>query len=288
MNNSASKIKLTDYDDLFGFKEEKKDEQIKKVDINKIVSFKNHPFKVIENDDFNELVKSINEIGIMEPLKVREIDGRYEIISGHRRKKACEILGITEIPVEIKDVDDDDAVIMMVDANIHRANILPSEKAKSYKMKNDALKHKGKKSIMNTAEKISENDSERQVFRYIRLINLIPGLLDLTDEGKLSFGAAVSLSYLSEDGQKEIMNYYEITGNLPNADAAEKLKNISSEVNFDEIQKVMIKPKTNKRKVSFSENKLKEFFTDDVDENQIEEIIMNLLKNWKMNETNNN
>ena len=288
MNNSASKIKLTDYDDLFGFKEEKKDEQIKKVDINKIVSFKNHPFKVIENDDFNELVKSINEIGIMEPLKVREIDGRYEIISGHRRKKACEILGITEIPVEIKDVDDDDAVIMMVDANIHRANILPSEKAKSYKMKNDALKHKGKKSIMNTAEKISENDSERQVFRYIRLTNLIPGLLDLTDEGKISFGAAVSLSYLSEDGQKEIMNYYEITGNLPNADAAEKLKNISSEVNFDEIQKVMIKPKTNKRKVSFSENKLKEFFTDDVDENQIEEIIMNLLKNWKMNETNNN
>ena len=288
MNNSASKIKLTDYDDLFGFKEEKKDEQIKKVDINKLVSFKNHPFKVIENDDFNELVKSINEIGIMEPLKVREIDGRYEIISGHRRKKACEILGITEIPVEIKDVDDDDAVIMMVDANIHRANILPSEKAKSYKMKNDALKHKGKKSIMNTAEKISENDSERQVFRYIRLINLIPGLLDLTDEGKLSFGAAVSLSYLSEDGQKEIMNYYEITGNLPNADAAEKLKNISSEVNFDEIQKVMIKPKTNKRKVSFSENKLKEFFTDDVDENQIEEIIMNLLKNWKMNGTNNN
>lgn len=288
MNNSASKIKLTDYDDLFGFKEEKKDEQIKKVDINKIVSFKNHPFKVIENDDFNELVKSINEIGIMEPLKVREIDGRYEIISGHRRKKACEILGITEIPVEIKDVDDDDAVIMMVDANIHRANILPSEKAKSYKMKNDALKHKGKKSIMNTAEKISENDSERQVFRYIRLTNLIPELLDLTDEGKLSFGAAVSLSYLSEDGQKEIMNYYEITGNLPNADAAEKLKNISSEVNFDEIQKVMIKPKTNKRKVSFSENKLKEFFTDDVDENQIEEIIMNLLKNWKMNETNNN
>lgn len=288
MNNSASKIKLTDYDDLFGFKEEKKDEQIKKVDINKIVSFKNHPFKVIENDDFNELVKSINEIGIMEPLKVREIDGRYEIISGHRRKKACEILGITEIPVEIKDVDDDDAVIMMVDANIHRANILPSEKAKSYKMKNDALKHKGKKSIMNTAEKISENDSERQVFRYIRLTNLIPGLLDLTDEGKLSFGAAVSLSYLSEDGQKEIMNYYEITGNLPNADAAEKLKNISSEVNFDEIQKVMIKPKTNKRKVSFSENKLKEFFTDDVDENQIEEIIMNLLKNWKMNGTNNN
>lgn len=288
MNNSASKIKLTDYDDLFGFKEEKKDEQIKKVDINKIVSFKNHPFKVIENDDFNELVKSINEIGIMEPLKVREIDGRYEIISGHRRKKACEILGITEIPVEIKDVDDDDAVIMMVDANIHRANILPSEKAKSYKMKNDALKHKGKKSIMNTAEKISENDSERQVFRYIRLTNLIPELLDLTDEGKLSFVAAVSLSYLSEDGQKEIMNYYEITGNLPNADVAEKLKNISSEVNFDEIQKVMIKPKTNKRKVSFSENKLKEFFTDDVDENQIEEIIMNLLKNWKMNETNNN
>lgn len=276
MSSSASKIKLNSFDDLFG-----SDEPEMEIELSELENFNNHPFKVIEDESFDKLAESIKENGILTPIIVRSsINGSYEIISGHRRVHACEVLGIEKIPAKTVEMSDDEAVIAMVDSNIYREKILPSEKAFAYKMKNEALKHQGRKLDKTSASEISESDSERQVFRYIRLTYLIPDLLRAVDENKLNFLAGVALSYITEENQKKIASYCEAEKKYPGVKEAELLKS-KDNLTFNEIEKIF--EKKAELKVSFGKNKLQEFFGEDTTADEAEEIILKLLREWKNN-----
>jgi len=275
--SSASKIKLNSYDDLFGSDEISEQE----ISLKQLENFKNHPFKVIEDDSFEQLAESIRENGILTPIIVRPgAGGLYEIISGHRRVRACEILGLETIPAKTVEMSDDEAVIAMVDSNIYREKILPSEKAYAYRMKNEALKHQGRKLEKTSASEIAEGDSERQVFRYIRLTYLIPELLDAVDENKLNFMAGVALSYIPEKGQQKIASYCKAENKYPSAKEAEQLKNAEN-IDFNVIEKIF--EKKAELKVSLGKNKLKDFFTEDTSCEEIEAVILGLLNKWKNN-----
>jgi ParB family chromosome partitioning protein len=211
-------------DDFFTTQKERDEarkEKVEELNINDLVDFKNHPFKVVNNDDLKKLEESIKVNGILEPIIVRKKDDHYEIISGHRRKLASEIIGLKSIPCIIRDMTDDDAVIYMVDSNMHRESILPSEKAKAYKMKLDAINHQGRTlsqvaTKSDSAKEIGEEygESRDQVFRYVRLNNLIPELLDKVDTKEIAFNPAVEISYLKKQEQEmllDAMNYCEAT-----------------------------------------------------------------------------
>lgn len=276
MSSSASKIKLNSFDDLFG-----SDESEMEIELSELKNFNNHPFKVIEDESFNKLAESIKENGILTPIIVRSsINGSYEIISGHRRVHACEVIGIDKIPAKTVEMSDDEAVIAMVDSNIYREKILPSEKAFAYKMKNEALKHQGRKLDKTSASEISESDSERQIFRYIRLTYLIPDLLRAVDENKLNFLAGVALSYMTEENQKKIASYCEAEKKYPGVKEAELLKS-KDNLTFNEIEKIF--EKKAELKVSLCKNKLQEFFGEDTTADEAEEIILKLLREWKNN-----
>ena len=268
MKDQESKMKLPKLDDLFSNQAQRdyeKAEKVEEIEVSKITDFPNHPFKVQDDDKMDEMVKSVKQYGVILPVIVRpKEEGTYEMISGHRRKRACEIAGIKQIRCIVKDLSDDEAVILMVDSNIQREEILPSEKAFAYKMKLEALNHQGKKieleedttstpvvSKLRTNEILGNEvgESRENIRRYIRLTYLIPELLEQVDLKRIAFRPAVELSYLSEDNQYVLLNIFEFDEVTPSLSQAIRLKKLEQEGNLTEekIEEIMQQEKPNQK-----------------------------------------
>ena len=269
------------------------DEKVVEIEIERLRDFKNHPFKVQADSQMKELQESIKKYGILNPLIVRpRPEGFYEIISGHRRKYAAQQLKYTKVPVIIRYMLEEDAIISMVDANLQRERISPSEKAFAYKMKYEALKRQGKRSDLTScqvgkklaAEEVSQNtgDSSRQILRYIHLTELIAELLDLADEKKLPFNTAVELSYLRTEEQQILFQYMSNHSMVPSMKQAKELKQISKErmLTYSEIDQICMNESTEKVQVQIPAKKLKQYFPETYTKTQMEEIIFMLLASW--------
>ena len=259
---------------------------------NKLYPFAGHPFKVLDDEDMAELVESIRTHGVLTPLLVRPAKpGTYEVISGHRRLHACKKLGIETVPTLICTLEREDAIIALVDSNLHREKLLPSEKAFAYKMKRDALSHQGTTSPqvgekLLTVEKVGleAGDSKNQVLRYIRLTNLIPGILEKVDEGKIALTPAVELSYLTETEQANLLETMESEDCTPSLSQAIALKQSSQNGNLtmDRIFAIMTQPKANQReKISFRTDEVRKFFPKDYTTAQMQAVILKLLDEYQ-------
>lgn len=281
---AREKIKLTSYDELLGVQ---KDGTIE-VNLKELHEFKNHPFRVIDDEKMQELAESIKANGVLSPALVRKrSEGGYELISGHRRKRACEMAGLSKMPVIVKELSDDEATIIMVDANIQREEILPSEKAFAFKMKMEAMSHQGVSNGKITADEIGADNgvSGRQVKRYIRLTMLIPELLQLVDEKKLPFVVGVEISYLDEEFQeviyKNLMEGKKVGKNeIHSLRQNEELE--EGELTIYDIEGLLFPEKAKKKisNVTLNQRKLAKYFTPDYEAEQIEEIILSLLEKW--------
>lgn len=285
-------IPLQSLDALFGTTSEEQ-AGIQQIALDNLHPFSNHPFKVLDDDKMAELSESVRTHGVLVPGIVRIKDtGGYEIIAGHRRKRACEIAGLKTMPVIIKDLTDDESTVIMVDSNIQREELLISEKAFAYKMKYDALKRQGKRSDLTScqvgkklaAEEVSQNtgDSTRQILRYIHLTELIPEMLCLADNKKIPFNTAVELSYLKLEEQKLLLQYMNNHAMVPSMKQAQELKQLSKEqtLTYLEIDQICMKEKTEKFQVKIPAKKLKQYFPETYTKNQMEEIIFMLLESW--------
>ena len=242
-------------------------ENVQSIPINGIQPFHNHPFTVTDNEDMAKIVESIDKVGTITPLLARPLpDGGYELISGHRRLEACRKLGLKNVPVIIREMTDDEAVIAMVDANLQREHILPSEKAFAYKMKLEAISHQGKtcgQVVHRSRDVISDTDSGRQVQRYIRLTNLIPQLLKMVDEERIAFSVGVELSYLSEYEQQDLLEAIELEDKTPSLSQAIQMKKLSQSGSLDSevIERIISADKPNQReKISFQYDELSKYF----------------------------
>lgn len=281
---AREKIKLTSYDELLGVQ---KDGTIE-VNLTELHEFKNHPFRVIDDEKMQELAESIKANGVLSPALVRKrSEGGYELISGHRRKRACEMAGLSKMPVIVKELSDDEATIIMVDANIQREEILPSEKAFAFKMKMEAMSHQGVSNGKITADEIGADNgvSGRQVKRYIRLTMLIPELLQLVDEKKLPFVVGVEISYLDEEFQeviyKNLMEGKKVGKNeIHSLRQNEEME--EGELTIYDIEGLLFPEKAKKKisNVTLNQRKLAKYFTPDYEAEQIEEIILSLLEKW--------
>ena len=254
--------------------------KIFQIPLTEIDDFPDHPFKVRLDEDMDQLVESVKERGIITPVTLRKKeDGRYEIVSGHRRKKACEIAGLETIPAEVKDLTRDEAIILMVDSNLQRSTILPSEKAFSYKMRLEAMKRQGQRTDLTSSpvgtkfERSSDQitaetgDSRNQIHRYIRLTELIPELLDIVDEGKIAMRPAVELSYLKKDEQEYLLEAMEFADATPSHAQAIKMRNFSREgkLSHDVIDSIMCEEKPNqKEKLHLSYSQARKFIPSSV------------------------
>lgn len=242
------------------------------ISINKLHEFKNHPYKVLDNDEMNSLIESIQEQGVMSPLIVRPLEGttdEYEIISGHRRFRAAQKVGLTEVPAFIRPVSRDEAAIMLVDSNLHREHILPSEKAFAYKMKYEALRHQGASSQLGTKLRTDEllaqesGESRNQIQRYIRLTKLIPEILNMVDEQRIAFSIGVELSYLAEYEQQNLFEVIELEDKTPSLSQAIQMKKLSqaSTLDSETIGRIVSEEKPNQReKISFRLDELSKYF----------------------------
>ena len=284
-NKSAEKIKLTSYDDLFGTKDNSVEGIYTTVALSQLHPFKNHPFKVLDDEKMQETVESVIQHGVIQPGIVRPCADGYEVVAGHRRWRACELAGKPDMPVIIRDLDDDAATVLMVDTNIQRENLLPSEKARAYKMKYEALKHQGSKGDKHTADAVGEKagDSGRTVQRYIRLASLIDGLLDLVDTGKIAMIAGERLSYLKPEEQEMVMEAAENIGVYPSPAQAGQLKVMSEEGMLSEgsIYALFVKKEDGGQTVTISSKKIRDYFPPAYTKEQIEEVIYSLLDQWK-------
>ncbi len=284
---SASKIKLQSFDDLFGPAEPSAGiGQILEIKISDLHEFPNHPFKVLNDEKMQETVESIQNYGVLEPgIARKRTAGGYEIIAGHRRTFASKLANKETVPFIVRDYTDDEAAIIMVDSNIQRENILPSEKAKAYKMKYDALKHQGKKSDKNTLDEVGEKSGEsaKTVQRYIWLARLSNELLELVDNKKIGFIQGVALSFLNNTEQEWVRVILEETGGGISAEQAEKLKNLGKQgdLSLPLVREILSKKKTNERKFIIKGDKIDSFFPPNYTNSDIEEIIIKLLEKWK-------
>ena len=299
MPKSNANLALKGLDEMFSTEEsrqEQKREQVQQIPIEELFPFKEHPFKVLDDEAMQRTVESVAQYGVLAPLIARpRPEGGYEIISGHRRQHAAELAGLDTLPVIVRDMTDDAAVILMVDSNLQRENILPSERAFAYKMKLEALKNQGARSDLTSSQvgmKLQAldivgqeaGDSRNQVHRFIRLTNLIPELLDLVDEKKISFNPAVELSYLDEAQQRDFLQAMDETQNAPSLSQAQRMKKLAQEEKFtyeaafaimgeakkDELDKVVIKNDT-----------LKKYFPRSYTPRQMEDVIIKLLEQWQ-------
>lgn len=287
-NKSAQKVKLASFDDLFGTGKDMVGEQVTHVPLSLLHPFKNHPYRVMDDEKMQETVESVKKNGIVMPGIVRPYPGGgYEVIAGHRRWRACELAGLEEMPVIIRELDDDDATVVMVDTNIQREDILPSEKAKAYRMKYEALKHQGSKGDKHTADEVGEGtgDSARTVQRYIRLTWLVPELLDYVDAGKLPMVAGEKLSYLTQSEQEWVVRAVSDSGIFPTKAQAEYLKTESESRNLTEgkVYSVLIKKPGGSAGVTISAKRIRDYFPAAYTKVQIEEVIYSLLDEWKQN-----
>ena len=295
-NRSGEKIKLASIDELLGVVNE---ESAMEIEISKIHPFKNHPFKVLDDEKMQDLVESVKINGVLTPVLLRMDENEdYEMVSGHRRMHAAQLAGLTTIPAIVRELSDDDAIVAMVDANIQREELLPSEKAFAYKMKLDAMKRQGSRTDITSGQidqklkpVISRNiladqvgESSKQIQRYIRLTELIPELLDLVDNKKLQFTVAVDISYIDKEVQGWIYEYISDTGFIkPKQIAA--LRNQLNDGPINQIQMLSIfnnsvMAKKISRSLTFSEKKLTKYFPDDYTAKDMEQVIESLLEKW--------
>ena len=296
MPKSGANISLTSYDDIFSTEESRQSEQIQQISISDLHPFKNHPFKVLDDEAMQRTVESVAQFGVLAPLVVRpREEGGYEIISGHRRQHAAELAGLKTLPVIVRNMDDDQAVIQMVDSNLQRESILPSERAFAYKMKLEAIKNQGARSDLTSSQvgmKLQSldivgkdaGDSRNQVHRYIRLTNLIPELLDLVDQKKISFNPAVELSYLTADEQRDFFEAMQDTQNAPSLSQAQRIKKLSQEgqCSYESIYDVMgEEKKAEMDKVTIKNDVLRKYFPKSYTPRQMEETILKLLEQWQ-------
>ncbi len=298
MKPNGPSISLTPYDEIFSTEESrsgKEPEQVRSIPISELYPFKDHPFSVVDDKRMEEMVESVKEFGVMVPVIARPLDGGgYEIVSGHRRKRACELAGIETIPVLIRDLDDDEATILMVDSNLQqRTDIPPTERAKAYQMKMEALTHQGKRQDLTSrqvGEKLSvariaedSGDSERQVHRYLRLNNLNPELQEMVDEGRLAFTPAVEISYLKPEEQRDLAVSLEETQNTPSLSQAQRIRKLSETggVTKDKLDDIMMEEKKPLRdSITLSHDTLKKYFPKSYSIQKIEQIIIKLLENY--------
>ena len=298
MSNGLN-ISLKSYDSIFQSEEQRNTEEIKPVPISELKPFTEQPFKVKLDEDMDALVESIKQCGVLTPVIARpHKDGGYEILSGHRRVKACELAGITDIPVVVKNLDDDTATILLVDSNLQREHILPSEKAFAYQMKLEAMKRKaGRPSKENSCQigtdlvgirsdkLLSENtnDSARNIQRYIRLTNLIDPILDMVDNNQIAMNAAVEISYLGSKEQAAVMQSIEKEETSPSIAQARKMRKFHQDGNLSNavIDSIMMEQKPETVKITLGEDKLKKYFPKSYSKAKMEEIILKLLDKWR-------
>ena len=299
MPKGSLNVSLKGADDIFSTEESRQEqqrEQVQQIPIGELFPFKNHPFKVLDDESMQRTVESVEQYGVLSPLIARpRPEGGYEIISGHRRQHAAQLAGLDTLPVIVRQMDDDAAVLLMVDSNLQRENILPSERAFAYKMKLEALKNQGARSDLTSpqvAAKFRSDDAVAKdqgisgdtVRRYIRLTNLVPELLDMVDEKKIAFNPAVELSYLDESQQRDFLEAMNDTQNAPSLSQAQRLKKLAQEGHFsydvafavmgeekkDELDKVVIKNDT-----------LRKYFPRSYTQKQMEDTIIKLLDQWQ-------
>ena len=302
MAKPALKPKLASVDELFTTQEERDDakrERVIDISLEEIDAFPDHPYQVRIDDDMRELVGNISEHGVLTPAIARQKeDGRYELVSGHRRKAASELAGLKTLPVIVREMDRDAATVFMVNANMQREHVLPSEKAKAYKMKMDALNRQGQRTDLTSCpvgekllsiEKVSNEatDSARQVHRYIRLTELIPEILQMVDDGKMAFRPAVEISYLTEEEQKELLDTMELELATPSLAQAYKLKQFSQEgrLNSDVTLSIIREQKPNQvDKIKIPRDKLSRYFDAGTPVAKIEETIIKALELYRKRE----
>ena len=300
MPKDSLNVSLKGADDIFSTEESRQEqqrEQVQQIPIGELFPFKNHPFKVLDDESMQRTVESVEQYGVLSPLIARpRPEGGYEIISGHRRQHAAQLAGLDTLPVIVRNMDDDAAVLLMVDSNLQRENILPSERAFAYKMKLEAIKNQGARSDLTSGqivqksklsiERVAEDAGEgyKTVQRFIRLTNLIPELLDMVDEKKIAFNPAVELSYLDESQQRDFLEAMNDTQNAPSLSQAQRLKKLAQEGHFsydvafavmgeekkDELDKVVIKNDT-----------LRKYFPRSYTPKQMEDTIIKLLEQWQ-------
>lgn len=297
MKSSGRKPSLTSYDDIFSTEASRQQEQIQRLALSKLHPFKDHPFRVLDDDRMMETVESVKEYGVLVPIIARPMaDGGYEIVSGHRRKRACELAGLNEIPAIVRDLDDDEAVIIMVDSNLQRENILPSERAKAYQMKLEAIKHQGERRDLTSRQLVGKleaadligqdtGESGRQIQRILRLNNLEPPLIDKVDAGKLAFTPAVELSYLKPEEQQWLDTALENTQQTPSLSQAQRMKRESKQGTLSEqgIMEIMTENKQTipaKGSVVLPQEKLTKYFPRSYTTEQMEKVIFKLLDCW--------
>ena len=300
MPKNSLNVSLKGADDIFSTEESRQEqqrEQVQQIPIDELFPFKNHPFKVLDDESMQRTVESVEQYGVLSPLIARpRPEGGYEIISGHRRQHAAQLAGLDALPVIVRNMDDDAAVLLMVDSNLQRENILPSERAFAYKMKLEAIKNQGARSDLSSGqivqksklsiERVAEDAGEgyKTVQRFIRLTNLVPELLDMVDEKKIAFNPAVELSYLDEAQQRDFLEAMNDTQNAPSLSQAQRLKKLAQEGHFsydvafavmgeekkDELDKVVIKNDT-----------LRKYFPRSYTPKQMEDTIIKLLDQWQ-------
>ena len=296
MPKNGANISLTSYDDIFTTEESRQTEQIQQIPIAELHPFKDHPFKVLDDEAMQRTVESVAQFGVLAPLVVRpREEGGYEIISGHRRQHAAELAGLKTLPVIVRNMDDDQAVIHMVDSNLQRESILPSERAFAYKMKLEAIKNQGARSDLTSSQlgmKLQSldivgkdaGDSRNQVHRYIRLTNLIPELLDLVDQKKISFNPAVELSYLTTSEQRDFFEAMQDTQNAPSLSQAQRIKKLSQtgQCSYEAIFDIMgEEKKAEMDRVTIKNDVLRKYFPKSYTPKQMQDIIIKLLEQWQ-------
>lgn len=303
MQRKGADISLSSYDDIFQTdvsRAENQQERVQQMSLDQLEPFKNHPFKVVDDEAMLRTTESIVQFGVLTPLIARPLeDGKYEIVSGHRRAHAAGLAGLTEVPVIVREMDDDQATVLMVDSNLQREEILPSERAFAYKMKNEAMKRSagrpGKENVgqlvpdifgKRTTEIIGEKsgDSYKQVQRYIRLTNLIPELLDMVDNKQIAFNPAVELSYLKEKEQINLLDAIEYAQATPSLSQAQRLKSLSQKGKCDVnvIREILSEEKKREvGKVTFREDEIRKYFPKSFSSKQIQNTIIKLLEQWK-------
>ncbi len=300
LRNNGRNLSLTSYDDLFAT-EENRDmslEGIVEIPLDELYPFKNHPFKVLDDEKMEETAESIQKHGVLVPAIARpRPEGGYELIAGHRRKRGCELAGLEAMPVIVRDMDDDAATIIMVDSNIQRETLLPSERAFAYRMKLDAMNHQGqrmnstcsqignksgKKSSEILAEQVGQ--SKNQIFRYVRLTALIPELMQMVDERKIALNPAVELSYLSKEEQHTLLEAMDCEQCTPSLSQAQRLKKYSQEgrISFDVMTAILSEEKKNDvDRITLKRDAIRKYFPESYTPRQMEETIMKLLQNWQ-------
>ena len=288
-------LPTTSLDELFSSQEERDDaklERVKEIPLNELHPFRDHPFKIQNDEEMKRLMESIQKFGTLTPALARPLpEGGYELISGHRRLAACQVLGIETMPVIIREMSDDEAVIAMVDANLQREHILPSEKAFAYKMKLEAIKHQGitsrqvgEKLLSVTQVSKESDDSERQVQRYIRLTYLIPELLEMVDDGKIAFNPAVEISYLEQSEQRVLLNAMELNDCTPSHAQSIRLKKLSQEgvLQDQTIYDILAEQKPNQQEqYKFKREDIRKYFPQSYTDKQVCDTVIKLLEQWQ-------